>query len=87
MLLKDHFDLYTVYLFGSYVKGTQHEDSDLDVAIVVNSLEDDYFSVTPLVWKLRRQVDNRIEPILIEKGNDPSGFLVEIEKSGIEITG
>ena len=25
---------------------------------------------TPLIWKLRRQIDDRIEPVLIEKGND-----------------
>ncbi|MCK4823135.1 nucleotidyltransferase domain-containing protein [bacterium] len=85
LLLKEHFDLEKVYLFGSYVSEKQHEDSDLDVAIIVNRLEGDYFTVTPLIWKLRRQIDDRIEPILIEKGNDPTGFLEEIQKNGIEI--
>lgn len=73
------------YLFGSYAKNLNREDSDIDVAIVVNSLQGDYFTTTPLVWKLRRQIDDRIEPILIEKGNDKSGFLDEIQKNGIEI--
>jgi len=84
-LLKDYFDLDKVYLFGSYAKETNTEDSDIDVAIVVNSIKGDYFSTTPLIWKLRRQIDDRIEPILIEKNNDSSGFLEEIQKSGIEI--
>lgn len=85
-LLKEHFDLDKVYLFGSYARDSNQEDSDLDVAIVVNSLEGDYFSITPLIWRLRRQIDDRIEPILIEKGNDRGGFLEEIKKYGIEIT-
>ncbi len=84
-LLKDYFDLDQVYLFGSYAKETNKEDSDIDVAIVVNQLTGDYFSTTPLIWKLRRQIDDRIEPILIEKENDKGGFLDEIRKHGIEI--
>ncbi|MCK4664712.1 MAG: nucleotidyltransferase domain-containing protein [Bacteroidales bacterium] len=85
ILLKDYFDVDKVYLFGSYANETNREDSDIDVAIVVNSIKGDYFSTTPLIWKLRRQIDDRIEPILIEKDNDSSGFLEEIQKNGIEI--
>ena len=85
LLIQTHFDVDKVYLFGSYAKGTSKIDSDIDVAIVVNNLQGDYFSTTPLLWKLRRQVDDRIEPILIEKGKDNSGFLEEIQKNGIEI--
>ena len=84
-LLKDHFDIEKVYLFGSYARETNREDSDIDVAIIVKKIKGDYFSTTPLIWKLRRQIDDRIEPILIEKNNDSSGFLEEIQKSGIEI--
>jgi predicted nucleotidyltransferase len=80
-LLNDYFDLDTIYLFGSYAKETHREDSDIDIAIIVNSLQGDYFTVTPLIWKLRQQIDDRIEPILIEKGNDKSGFLDEIQKN------
>ncbi len=85
LLLKDYFDVDKVYPFGSYAKKTNRKDSDIDVAIVVNSIKGDYFSTIPLMWKLRRQIDDRIEPILIEKDNDSSGFLEEIQKNGIEI--
>jgi predicted nucleotidyltransferase len=85
VLLKDHFPLENVYLFGSYAKGTNREDSDIDVAIVVNHIDGDYFSVNPLLWKLRRQIDDRIEPFLIEKEFDEADFLGEIKKYGIEI--
>ena len=85
LLLKDHFQLDNVYLFGSYAKNTNKEDSDIDVAIVVSNIPDDFFAVNPLLWKIRRQVDDRIEPVLIDKNNDKSGFLDEIKRSGIEI--
>ena len=85
LLLKDYFQLENVYLFGSYAKNTNREDSDIDVAIVVNHIEGDYFSVNPLLWKLRRQIDDRIEPILIEKDFDDANFLAEVKKFGNEI--
>ena len=85
LLLKKYFPLEKVYLFGSYAKDSYRIDSDIDVAIVVNHLEGDYFSIQPLLWKLRRQIDDRIEPILIEKDQDKGGFLNEIQKYGIEI--
>lgn len=84
-LLKGHFDLHKLILFGSYAKGNQHADSDIDVAVVVNRSSGEYFSEIPLLWKLRRQIDDRIEPILFEKDRDDSGFLAEILRSGIEI--
>jgi predicted nucleotidyltransferase len=84
-LLSEHFLPEKVYIFGSYAKGTFREDSDIDVAIVVNHMEGDYFAIHPLLWKLRRQIDDRIEPVLIEKDHDDAGFLSEIERYGIEI--
>jgi predicted nucleotidyltransferase len=85
ILLKKHIPLEKIYLFGSYAKNTNRTDSDIDVAIVVKKIEGDYFIIQPLLWKLRRQIDDRIEPILIEKDNDTSGFLIEIQRNGIEI--
>jgi predicted nucleotidyltransferase len=85
LLLKEYFQLEKVYLFGSYAKNTYREDSDIDVAVVVKRIDGDFFSINPLLWKLRRQIDDRIEPILIEKEFDDAGFLGEIQKYGIEI--
>lgn len=84
-LLQNNINFEKIYLFGSYARNTNRPDSDIDVAIVVKHIEGDYFSIQPLLWKLRRQIDDRIEPILIEMDNDESGFLSEIQKYGIEI--
>ncbi|KAA6336661.1 hypothetical protein EZS27_015196 [termite gut metagenome] len=85
VLVKEYFPVEKVYLFGSYAKGSFREDSDIDVAVVVNHIEGDYFSIHPLLWKLRRQIDDRIEPVLIERDSDASDFLEEVSKYGIEI--
>lgn len=85
LLLKEHFDLDKVYLYGSYLKGTANEDSDIDVAVVVNKLHGDYFTTIPVAWNLRSRIDNRIEPLVFEKGKDESGFLEEIINNGLEI--
>jgi len=85
VLVSRHFDIENIILFGSYAKGNQKEDSDIDVAVVVNSIDLDFFTYAPLLWKLRREIDDRIEPILIEKNKDESGFLKEIFKTGLII--
>lgn len=85
LLVSEHFDIDKVILYGSYARGNQSEESDIDVAVVVNSIDEAYFSYAPLLWKLRRQVDDRIEPVLIEKDKDYSGFLQEIMLTGIVI--
>lgn len=86
LLVSEHLDVDKVILFGSYAKGTAGDDSDIDVAIVVNSVQGDFFSYAPLLWKLRKQIDERIEPVLLINGKDSSGFLQEILKTGTIIT-
>lgn len=85
LLLLEHFKIEDIYLFGSFATGTSNEHSDIDVAVVVDHIEEDYFAVNPLLWKLRRAIDDRIEPILIEKDFDDAGFLGDIQKNGIRI--
>lgn len=85
LLLENHFQLENVYLYGPYATNTQAEDSEIDVAVVVKRIEGDYFSVSPLLWKLRKEVDDRIEPILIEREFDDSFILGEVRRHGIEI--
>jgi len=85
VLISKHLEIENMILFGSYAKGSQNENSDIDVAVIVNSINSDFFTYTPLLWKLRREIDLRIEPVLIDKNEDQSGFLQEIQKTGIVI--
>ena len=84
-LISDQMDIEEIILFGSYAAGTAGTDSDIDVAVVVDKLEGDFFSTRPILWKIRRKVDDRIEPILLDRQHDESGFLQEIQRTGIVI--
>ena len=74
-----------VILYGSYAKDNATNNSDIDIAIIIEDLEDDYLDAQTKLFKLRRSVDLRIEPVLIEDSNDRSGFLKEIKDTGIKI--
>ena len=70
-----------LYIYGSYSKGTYNENSDIDIAGVVDKLSDNYFDDTPVLWKLRRKISNLIEPVLlIEDNNNP--LYCDIMKTG-----
>ncbi|MBF0377346.1 MAG: nucleotidyltransferase domain-containing protein [Desulfamplus sp.] len=84
-LVMQHMPFDKMFLFGSYAKGEQHQDSDVDVAIVVDEVKGDYLLTRALLWKIRREIDDRIEPVVIETNHDESGFLDEVMKSGILI--
>jgi predicted nucleotidyltransferase len=71
-----------VVLFGSYAKGNAHKDSDIDIAIVVDNLNDDFLEKYNQLFKLRRGIDSRIEPVLIDADDDQSGFYEEVINSG-----
>jgi uncharacterized protein len=74
------------YLFGSYAKGNEREESDIDIAIVVENMPD-FFSTQRLLMKLRRSIDLRIEPHPIKEQdfNASNPFAYEISNTGIEI--
>lgn len=45
-LLSEHMSFDKMILFGSYARGDQRKDSDADVAIIVNELQEDFFHKT-----------------------------------------
>lgn len=77
-----NFSPRQIILFGSYAKGTANSDSDIDIAIIVDEIKEDYLNTASLLYKLRRDIDDRIEPVLLESGSDPSGFLQEVRRTG-----
>jgi predicted nucleotidyltransferase len=84
--LKDNFDLVKVILFGSYARGNYTDDSDIDIAVVLN----DYSNLLDIqleLMRVRRNIDSRIEPHPFRKKDfDMSNPLVnEIVKYGKEI--
>ncbi len=64
-LLAEKLSFKAVYLYGSYSKGNYNENSDIDIAIIVDKLSNNFFEDTPLLWKLRRKISTLIEPVLL----------------------
>ena len=87
-IVKENYDVVAIILFGSYAKGTEHEDSDIDIAIITNDIKTDKFDEEVKLTLLRRKIDNRIEPHIIsinEYENDETPFIVEVKNTGIKV--
>lgn len=55
------FGLAKIILFGSYAKANHNEDSDIDIAVILEDFSN--LSSTRLeLMRLRRSIDSRIEP-------------------------
>ena len=74
------------YLFGSYATGSEKEDSDIDIALIISNMED-FFETQMLLMRHRRKIDLRIEPhpIGVLEFTNMNPFAYEIIKTGIEI--
>lgn len=86
LAINENYKFIKVILFGSYMKGTQREESDIDIAVVLNDYNNLMDTQLDLM-KLRRKIDSRIEPHPFrEKDFNMSNPLVsEILKYGQEI--
>ncbi|MDE5574115.1 MAG: nucleotidyltransferase domain-containing protein [Bacteroidales bacterium] len=83
-LVAERLPVKEVYLYGSYAKGNPTEESDIDIAVVVDRLSDNYFDDTPLLWNLRRKISLLIEPVLLTE--DPKNPLYyDILRTGMRI--
>lgn len=76
-----------VILFGSYIKGTPREDSDIDIAVVSAAFEGDRYSDRRRIVPYRRGIDSRIDPIPFTPEEFAAGgtLIDEIKSTGKEI--
>lgn len=84
--ISKHYSIEGVYIFGSYAKGTNHEYSDIDVAIVINS-DSNTFDLMVEMMLLTQNIDLRIEPhpIKIKDFKEGNPFVEEIINTGIKV--
>ena len=84
--LSSKYVILKAFMFGSFAKGTNHADSDIDIAIVVKNVADIIDTQIDMM-KMRRKVDLRIEPhpFLSKDFNKDNPVVSEILKSGIQI--
>ena len=86
--LEDKFFVKEIGIFGSVVRGEQHSDSDIDIAVIVDSYKGDIVDIFSLLLKLRRNIDIRIEPhpFELKDFNDSNPFAGEIIRTGRKIS-
>lgn len=74
-------------LFGSYAKGTEKEESDIDIAIISDDFTGDRFEDRRKIVPFRRKIDSRIEPMPFrpERFAEGGNLVDEIKKTGIKI--
>jgi predicted nucleotidyltransferase len=85
--LKKNIKVKNMYLFGSFVKKTNHKDSDIDVAVISNSFKDHPINDRVMLMKYTWDIDMRIEPhpFLPKEFNKTNPFVREIMNTGIKI--
>ena len=84
-LKKEKFPFSSVYFFGSRVKGTNHKDSDIDVAVISSKFKNHFGKNSLKLWELRRDIDYRIEPHGFTEKDNADPFAYEIRKTGIKV--
>ena len=75
-----------IVLYGSYANGTATEDSDIDIAVVVNAFAGDRLETSAKLYNLTWDIDTRIEPILLDKAEARKSFFNEVMNTGELIT-
>ena len=84
----EQYNVEAVILFGSYAKGTEHEDSDIDIAIVIDEFKENIIAEEVEFMKYRRGIDYRIEPHIIrvkDYKERSTPFIEEVIKTGIKV--
>jgi predicted nucleotidyltransferase len=80
--VRETLDVEQIYLYGSYANNSANFLSDIDIAVVVENIDGDYLDTLIRLYKLRRDVDFRIEPVMLSNKQDISGFLASIIATG-----
>lgn len=74
-----------IILYGSCSRDEQTKNSDIDIAVVFRQFSGDEWKTSSDLWAKAWKIDNRIEPVLLDMQNDPSGFCAHVMKTGIEL--
>lgn len=71
-----------VVLFGSYAKGNAGAESDIDIAVIFDGFEGDWFQACVKLSNLTWDINTAIEPVLLDSQDDKTGFVEEVIRTG-----
>ena len=87
--VKQHYPVKKILLFGSYAKGNFNEDSDIDIAVIIDEKEiekNKRIEITSELYKIASGIDVYIEPkcIFLNEylNHEPASILAEIIRTG-----
>ncbi len=80
----DQMTVVDVYMYGSYSKGCATENSDIDIAVIVDYIADDLLVIMAKLWRASRKVSSYIEPVLINR-RQSSPLYDEVLNSGVKL--
>ncbi|MBP1356876.1 MAG: nucleotidyltransferase domain-containing protein [Sulfolobus sp.] len=75
-------DLVSIVLYGSYARGEQRRDSDIDLLIVLNEIKDRY-EVMQKFLKVEKILDRTLYESLRKRGYDPyvSPYFLDVDSA------
>jgi predicted nucleotidyltransferase len=76
------FQPEAILIFGSCVSGAATEKNDIDVAVIYERFEGDFWESSTRLYTLRRGISSLIEPHLLDRSDDRSGFVEEVMRTG-----
>lgn len=85
--ISQYYKIEAIILFGSYAKGTENENSDIDIAVISSDFKNiiqDGADLIGFTWK----IDTRIEPHPIrteDYENIATPFVQEVINTGIKV--
>ncbi len=74
-----------IILYGSYAKGNNNVDSDIDIAVIMNKFSGDYLDYSAKLFNVSYKIDCRIEPVLLIRESDKAGFIEHIKSYGKQV--
>ena len=71
-----------IIIFGSYVSGVPHSESDIDIAVIFENVDGDWLETWGNLIGLREGISFDIETHMLDETCNKSGFLDHIRETG-----
>lgn len=86
-LVEKNIGVWRIYLYGSHAKGAARPDSDIDLAVFLDTDEIDGFREDVELMRLRWDIDLRIEPHAFARTDfdETNPYIREIIETGERI--
>jgi len=86
--IQNDISVKKVFIFGSFAKGNFTDNSDIDVCVIAEDVDNNFLAELKIAPKILKS-DVRIEPVVFSEEEylevDSFGLLKEVKENGIEV--